>query len=339
MVDYGHNWTQKETEEFIGRCYDRDTLLVTLLNYAKAWLLGRVICVVGQDHVQPFMSRGWSGWGTDEEITEALSRHRISLEEHAILEAIVEQGSHTIGACEELGLQEVFEEANVLQPDELIVVPLQLAGRTKMLLFGEPKQAPRDLVQFSSELEPLVTIAEAISAQLEKIIKLTKAQRMPPPEERVPPPPPRLRGSVARATPSVAVSRARLPGHSSSAEEHLSEPSEASPPRLHPLPQRPAAASRMTQPIQILQKSDEPPQLQELFAEREASGQRGTRSDAHIQANASTHLGTPREAPSVFGRDQPVLDRALLEQLPPTPFEPERSEVEQPVPTLKAPGL
>ncbi len=290
MIEYGHNWTQVETCDFISRCYDRDTLLITLLNYGEAWLTGRMICVVAQEHIQSFMTRGWSGWGTDEEITQEMGQHKVLLEESPILETIVEQGTHTIGSSEELGLTEVFESANVLEPDELIVIPLQLGGRTKMLLIGEPKQIPEDLVQFSEELEPLVVVADEVAHQLEELIKLAKSGRLPREDERIPELPSRLtevsriRSSPEEARPDASSVIMEM----SEVQAELSESvTESTPPQLQQPQLQPGDVPRHTQPIRIQRETTELPSLNNLFNERT------TQPSSTLKSGESTHLGTP----------------------------------------------
>lgn len=341
MVEYGHNWTQVETCDFISRCYDRDTLLVTLLNYGEAWLTGRMICVVGQEHIQSFMTRGWSGWGTDDEITREMGQHKVLLEDSPILETIVEQGTHTIGSSEELGLTDVFEAANVLEPDELIVIPLQLASRTKMLLLGEPKQVPDDLVQFSEELEPLVMVADEVARQLEELIKISKAGKLPPESERIPEIPSRLtEASRTSSTPSYAVadSPSSVILELSVAHVAISEASESSPVSSPPqLRMAPASsddiAARHTQPIRLQRETTELPSLNKLFDER-------AKPSKTLNTGESTHMGTPlnmlHEGMSIdiMASEPPVLDKAsTLSKLPGSPFEEEPTR--SPAPQLE----
>lgn len=341
MVEYGHNWTQVETCDFISRCYDRDTLLVTLLNYGEAWLTGRMICVVGQEHIQSFLTRGWSGWGTDDEITKEMGQHRVLLEDSPILETIVEQGTHTIGSSEELGLTDVFEAANVLEPDELIVIPLQLASRTKMLLLGEPKQVPEDLVQFSEELEPLVMVADEVAHQLEELIKLSKAGKLPPESERIPEIPSRLtEASRSISTPSYAMADgpSSVILELSVAHVAISEASESapvsSPPQLRTAPtSRDDVAARHTQPIRLQRETTELPSLNNLFDER-------AKLPKTLIPGETTHLGTPlnmiHEGMSIdiIASEPPVLDKAsTLSKLPGSPFEEEPTR--SPAPQLE----
>lgn len=186
---FGQNWTLVEARDFISRCYDRDALLVTLINFADEWLVGRLVCIVSAHFIQPFLSKGWASWGTDEETTEEMSEVKIMRPGSKILEAIIEQGTYTIGSPSQVGFVELFEHTSVLAPDELVVIPLQLGNRTKMLFLGEPRELPDDLMAFSEDIEPLVTLADEVAQQLEEIIKLAKAKQLPPEDERIPPSP------------------------------------------------------------------------------------------------------------------------------------------------------
>lgn len=186
---FGQNWTLVEARDFISRCYDRDALLVTLINFADEWLVGRLVCIVSAHFIQPFLSKGWASWGTDEETTEEMSEVKIMRPGSKILEAIIEQGTYTIGSPTQVGFVELFEHTSVLAPDDLVVIPLQLGNRTKMLFLGEPQELPDDLMAFSEDIEPLVTLADEVAQQLEEIIKLAKAKQLPPEGERIPPSP------------------------------------------------------------------------------------------------------------------------------------------------------
>lgn len=189
---FGLNWSLIEVRDFISRCFDRDALLATMLNYGSEWLDGRMICVVSGTHVQPFLAKGWASWGDDVETTEELATLRVTASASPVLEAIITQGVHTIGTPAQVGFEHFFEESSVLPADELVIIPLQLAGKTKMLLVGEPRRDADDLAKFSEDVLPLVTVAEEVARQLEEIIKLAKARKLPPAEERIPPLPRRI---------------------------------------------------------------------------------------------------------------------------------------------------
>ncbi len=321
MLDYGHNWTQDETLHFVEHCYDRDTLLITLLNYAEAWLAGRMICVVAHEHLQPFKTQGWSGWGTDEEISASMVKQRVTLDDSPLLEAIIEQGSYTVSSTSELGFDTIFSAASVLPPDDLIIVPLQLARRTKMLLIGESKQATLDLMEFSKNLRPLVDVSDAVAVQLERIIKLSKTKQLPPVEERIPDLPERI--STAFSTPSAA----------SIVEE------EATPPQLQVSTTQQnmgIEVPRKTQPIRIQQHTSE---LSALFDNSLNAGRE------HIEEHSkesSTHMGTPlqmiKEGMSIdiMGiNTPPVLDKSTLEKLPDSPYEEAREDIAVATPQLE----
>ncbi len=191
---YGLHWTLIEVKDFVGHCFERDALLMTLLNYGSEWLQGRLICVVSHDYVQPFMARGWASWGDDAETTAEMSGVKLLKEESVVLEHIIDEGTYTIGAPAKVGFKRLFDETPVMEPDELVIIPLQLGGSTKMLLVGEPRKVPEDLVLFSQDIQPLIEVADEVAQQLEVIIKLAKARKLPEPKDRIPPLPVRVAG-------------------------------------------------------------------------------------------------------------------------------------------------
>jgi hypothetical protein len=194
----GVNWTDVEVAAFITSCYDRDALLNVLLGYGARWLEGRLVCVVSKSSVQPFLARGWSSWGTDEETTEEFAQVSVPVKGSVTLRAVVEQGIPTVGEPIKLGLDELFEETSVLAPDKVAMIPLQIGGKTKMLLIGEPRVSTNDLDAFSEDISPLFMVAERVTHQLEEIIKLAKSRQLPAKEDRVPPPPATVMARIAR---------------------------------------------------------------------------------------------------------------------------------------------
>ena len=194
----GVNWTDVEVAAFITACYDRDALLNVLLGYGSQWLEGRLVCVVSKSSVQPFLARGWSSWGTDEETTEEFAEVSVPVKASVTLHAVVDQGIPTVGEPVKLGLEELFEETSVLSPDKVAMIPLQMGGKTKMLLIGEPRVPTQDLDAFSHDISPLFMVAERVTFQLEEIIKLAKSRQLPAKEDRIPPPPASVRARLAR---------------------------------------------------------------------------------------------------------------------------------------------
>ena len=191
---YGLHWTLIEVKDFVSHCFDRDALLMTLLNYGSEWLQGRLICVVSKDYVQPFMARGWASWGDDAETTSEMSNVKLPTAGSVVLQHIVNEGAYTIGEPSKVGFRKLFDETPVMEPEELVIIPLQLGGSTKMLLVGEPRAIPDDLMAFSENIRPLVDVADEVAQQLEVIIKLAKARKLPSPGERIPPLPARVAG-------------------------------------------------------------------------------------------------------------------------------------------------
>ena len=227
----GHRWTLVEVRDFISRCYDRDALLTTLINYGREWLTGRLICVVSREHVQPFMAHGWASWGDDAETTAEMATIKVPISRSAVLETIITQGTHTVGTPAQIGFDLLFEETSVLPPEDLMVVPLKLGGKTKMLFVGELQREIDDLMQFSEDIEPLVVVAGDVAHQLEEIIKLSKANKLPPPDERIPTPPARVSSPSQVSESSVsAPMEIEAPAPSEPAElREQPAPAEASP--------------------------------------------------------------------------------------------------------------
>lgn len=188
----GTQWTLIEVRDFVSHCYDRDALLMTLLNYGAEWFHGRLICVVSNSFVQPFMARGWGVWGDDRETTAEMSRIKLPIGAQGVLATIISEGTHTVGSPAQLSFKRLFDETPVAEPQELVLVPLQLAGKSKMLFVGESRIESSNLREFSEALQPMLVVAEEVAQQLEVIIKLAKAKKLPPVGERIPTLPTRL---------------------------------------------------------------------------------------------------------------------------------------------------
>lgn len=184
---FGHDWTLSEARTFVEHCYDRDALLETLINFGSTWLKGRLICLVTHHQIQPFMARGWASWGDDQETTEELSQNKLKVNPQSVIATVIKEGTYTFGSPEVLGIEGIFEETSVLSPEHVMVLPIQIGASTKMIFFGEPAFEVSDLMAFSEQAEPLVILADDIAEQLEEIIKLSKARKLPPAPERIPP--------------------------------------------------------------------------------------------------------------------------------------------------------
>lgn len=183
---FGHDWTLSEARTFVQHCYDRDALLETLINFGSTWLKGRLICLVTHHQIQPFMARGWASWGDDQEATEELSQNKLKVDPQSVIATVIQEGTYTFGSPEVLGIEGIFEETSVLSPEHVMVLPIQIGASTKMIFFGEPAFEVSDLMAFSEQAEPLVILADDIAEQLEEIIKLSKARKLPPAPERIP---------------------------------------------------------------------------------------------------------------------------------------------------------
>lgn len=186
MQNYGQNWTLSQASEFIAACYDRDALLETLINFGASWLKGRLICLISSNTLQPFSSKGWSSWLDDEETTKAFNKLRHTIEPETVLDEVVKKNHHTFGSPEILGITIFFDETGVLPPEHLMVLPIKLGNKTKVLFFGEPSFEVKDLQTFSVQAAPMVQLAQQIGKQLEEIIRLAKTKQLPPKDQRIP---------------------------------------------------------------------------------------------------------------------------------------------------------
>ena len=79
--------------------------------YGSQWLEGRLVCVVSKSSVQPFLARGWSSWGTDEETTEEFAQVSVPVKGSVTLRAVVDQGIPTVGDPAELGLEDMCADS------------------------------------------------------------------------------------------------------------------------------------------------------------------------------------------------------------------------------------
>ena len=183
---FGHDWTLSEARTFVQHCYDRDALLETLLNFGSTWLKGRLICLVTHHQIQPFMARGWASWGDDASTTEELAQNKLQIDPQSVIATVVQEGTYTFGSPEVLGIERIFEDTSVLSPEHVMVLPIQIGSSTKMIFFGEPAFEVTDLIAFSEQAEPLVILADDIADQLEEIIRLSKARKLPRSDERIP---------------------------------------------------------------------------------------------------------------------------------------------------------
>lgn len=192
------DWTESEVLAFITACFDRDVLLKTLLGYASSWLSTRMIAVVTRSELQPFLLEGWSENSEHQSDLQHLRTLRAPLP--AILEnpanknpankntegAQPDENLLTIAPIETTGLQPLFDLLALPPPYLLAVQPVQVAGKTVLLLIGAPKNPADGDDHPAREISSLSAAAHAVGEQLGEVIGRAKAGTLPPVEERIP---------------------------------------------------------------------------------------------------------------------------------------------------------
>ena len=161
-------------------------LIQVLLNYASQWHKGRLICLITRSHIQPFMAKGWVSWSSDDETMRMLVENRFLLDKNQRLRALIDQGVSTYGPPQALGFDELLEGASVMMPEMLVLIPIVLGGKTKMLFVGERDQPPKDMEEFTTDVDPLASVCAHVAQQLERLILAAKQGTLPPEERRVP---------------------------------------------------------------------------------------------------------------------------------------------------------
>ncbi|MFP4597947.1 MAG: HEAT repeat domain-containing protein [Persicimonas sp.] len=219
----GRGWSTSQTVDFIERCFDRDTLLQVLLGFAEKWIKNRMVLVLGNGHAKPYLIDGWSELSEEFRDLDTLRGIQIEVPGEANI-FDPEQVGHTLAERpEEVGLGQLFVELTLFPPDRLLVQTVLLGSRPSMAIIGEPRQDDS-----LPPVEPLELVAGAVGSQLEEIVLLAKAKRLPPKEERIPPLPEPL-GIADDADDAADDDRPAMPGleaHSSLAEDSDPEPDE-----------------------------------------------------------------------------------------------------------------
>jgi hypothetical protein len=192
----------QDTLTFMQGCYDRRALLDALLDFADETLDAAWIGLLSGD--QLLIQRGVGRW-------EPLGERLVALNKASYGALCASEPSWHAAPPKALRALMPLPTPRV----ELVLVPIAVAGRVVVALGGVPRAAQLWL----DDLGELIALATCVSQQLEQIIMLGKAGKLPPVEARiparrkaekpkvVPKPPPipsHLRRAAARQAPSVA---------------------------------------------------------------------------------------------------------------------------------------
>lgn len=176
----GVGWTGEQALEFIANCYDRDALLHTLLGFSERWMAHRIILLLGNQQAQPYLLRGWLGLDARFEEPEVLRQIRVALPADAPFFAPEEAERAFVARPEDVSLGRLFVELCLFPPEELIVQSILIGKRPAMTLLGEARPGAM------GDLEELSICARAVGEQLTELVRLAKANQLPPPDARVP---------------------------------------------------------------------------------------------------------------------------------------------------------
>ncbi len=177
----GEGWSREQTLEFIAHCFDRDALLHALMGFAGRWLANRMILVLGYERAQPYLISGWPELSEDYRDLATLRRVKIDIPPDAVVFDPDHIGHSIAEMPEEVGLGHLFVELTLFPPDRLVVQTVRIGQRPSMAVLGEPRGD--DL----SSLGALEDVARAVGEQLEELVRLAKARRLPPSDQRIPP--------------------------------------------------------------------------------------------------------------------------------------------------------
>lgn len=168
----GEGWLYEETVAFIGRCYERAALLEALLGASLEQLDAAWVGLISGD--QLLIQRGAGRWAT-------LGERLVPLSAQTLRSLCASAPSWHVANTRALRALSPLATSR----KELVLVPINIAGRSVVALGGVPRAGIMGL----DALDKVVALSALVSAQLESIILLSKSGKLPPPEERVPPAP------------------------------------------------------------------------------------------------------------------------------------------------------
>lgn len=212
-LDVGR-WSSRELHGFVENCFDRDTLLKTLLSYGEEWLSHRAILVMGRSKFQVYFVEEWPKLDRALDDVSALRALKIPGADPDLIQMAESLRLDHPGT---LGLGELFGTLQAEDPFQAILAPIRIGNRTAMAMVGIPRdrktsirlEEVADLKAFNSLKEMTVKVGE----QLEEIIKRGKQGALPPRAERIPPlPEPRERVGLELEESLVEMSIARRKG-------------------------------------------------------------------------------------------------------------------------------
>lgn len=165
----GVNWTLEDVIEFVEGCYDRDTILEVLMGYASHWFPKRMVLIVGRAWVQLFST---AAFGLPDDVPRDKRRAKVDDGAPAVNDNVA------TGTPEELGLGQLFEQLEIEEP-LVRTIGVTIGARVAIVLVG----AVHNEVVETGALE---AAASAAGRQLEDVIRMAKADELPPEDERVP---------------------------------------------------------------------------------------------------------------------------------------------------------
>ena len=164
------NWALEDVIEFVEACYDRDTILDVLMGYSAHWFPSRMILIVGRAWVQLFAT---TAFNLPSEIARDQRRADVDDDAPAINDEV------STGTAGEVGLGQLFTQLDLGDP-LVRTIGVKIGARVAIVLVGA---VPDDDVATAA----LEHAAATAGRQLEDVIRMAKANELPPPEERVPP--------------------------------------------------------------------------------------------------------------------------------------------------------
>ena len=154
-----------------------------MVNFGSSWLKGRLICFVAQQTIQPVLAEGWTGL-EDGALNLLETRHPISPSSH--LEHVIQQGVEAFGRTDDFDLSKLFIRVGLNTPEQVLILPLKISNKTKILFIAQPAFSMDDPELLSTQSMPLVTLAHDIGAKLEDMIRLSKIGKLPEVGQRIP---------------------------------------------------------------------------------------------------------------------------------------------------------
>lgn len=187
-----HEWTKGGVEEFIEHCWDRQALMAALIGFARAYMTHRILMRLRKGAFHPFALQGWPDHVDEQAKTPRLRKLQLPAATTSRVRKALTEGHPLAAPPAEFGLKRVLQFLGEEPDEEFLCEPVTVGPHTEWVLIGKPIRIDPNSHAFSSDaitlkFWELEDVCDKVGAQYQRIRRLGKHNKLPPPDEQIPP--------------------------------------------------------------------------------------------------------------------------------------------------------